>query len=170
MAVESAPEIAEVQRLPQAVFGRVQAFLRQRADELGLVLGQMLDETVGLFRRQTANLVTERKDFARLGFIIFNRFAFARKLRFVNLPLAFCREIRSGTHRERARNHAHHSRDDHKFAVAQRRSRNAGNNSEDRSKPVVDSVDGVADPAGSLGMFLISRGQKFVEGFSGLLG
>src|SRR6202521_5799400 len=157
-------------RLPEPVFGRVQALLRQRPDKLGFVLGQMLDEPVGLFQRQSANLVAEGKNFSRFGFIILNSFAFAREFRFVNLSLTFCREIRAGTHRESARNHAHHPRDDDKFAVAQSRSGNAGNNSEDGSEAVIDPIDGVADPAGCFWMFLFPGGQKFVKGPFGEFG
>src|SRR5580700_11583674 len=130
----------------------------------------MLDEPVGLFRRQSPDLIAEGKNFARFSFIILNRFAFARKLRCIDLSLTFCREIGAGTHRERARNHAHHPRDDDKFAVAQGRSGNAGNNSEDRSETVVDSVNGVTDPSGCSWMVFLSGGQKFVEGLFRLFG
>src|ERR1700676_467493 len=158
------------QRLPEPVFGRVQAFLRQRADELGFVLGQMLDEPVGFILRQPSDLIAEGKNFSRFGFIILNRFALARKFFLIDFSLAFGRKIRAGAHRKRARDHAYHSRDDDKFAVAQGRSGNARNNSEDRSETVVDSIDSIPDPAGCLWMVFLPGGQKFVEGLFGLFG
>src|SRR5580704_3261755 len=130
----------------------------------------MFGEMVGLFRGQTPDLIAERKDFPRFGFIVLDRFALAGKLSFVNLSLTFGREVRAGTHRERARDHAYHSRNDYKFAVAHGRAGYAGNNSEDCSEPVVDSVNGVADPGGCFWVIFLSRGKKFIERQFGLFG
>jgi hypothetical protein len=130
----------------------------------------MLNELVGFILRQPPDLIAEGKNFSRFGFIVLNRFALARKFRLIDFSLAFGREIRAGAHRKRARNHAHHPRDDDEFAVAQGRSGNTGNNSEDRSETVVDSIDSVPDPAGCLWMVFLSGGQKFVEGLFGLFG
>jgi len=73
-------------RLFKPLFGHVQALLRQRANELGFVFGQVIDETVGLLWGQTPDLIAEGENFPGLGFVVLNSFLLARKLSLIDFP------------------------------------------------------------------------------------
>src|SRR5262249_45138368 len=142
----------------------------QRPYKLLLVAGKVIDELIGVGGGQPLHLVVKRQKFASLRFVERNGFAFALELSFVDLALAFRGQIGPRAHRESAGDHSGEAGDQDEFAVTERCSRYTGNDAEDSSQPIVDSVDGIADPACSVGLPLIALGDHFIEELSRLTG
>src|SRR5271170_5179125 len=129
----------------------------------------MLDKAFCIFFRESPNLIAERKHLAGLSFVILNGLPLSCKLCFEDLPLAFGGKVRARSHGERTSHHSGQAGNENKVAVTNCRSRDAGDDPEDRAKTIVHAVDSIANPACRLRMAFFPGVEETIELFLRLL-